>query len=180
MAPADKSNGVQEPNPSSQPIAVPGVSVAVGPSGSPATSLTDSPCQSPMFREEDEQSETGESEVEEDEDRNQVPGETDEYEVIQFDEDDGDMNRVRALLLLLVVVVVVVVAGVSVVVVVVVVGGGVVVGVYLQRSKTRSCIQWNAIIPVRTSVDLRRRNEQNTELYQLKVDVGMLNTVKSY
>ena len=175
MAPADKSNGVQEPNPSSQPIAVPGVSVAVGPSGSPATSLTDSPCQSPMFREEDEQSETGESEVEEDEDRNQVPGETDEYEVIQFDEDDGDMNRVRALLLLLVVVVVV--AGVSVVV-----GGcgGGGVGVYLQRSKTRSCIQWNAIVLVRTGVEPRWRNEQNTELYQLKVDVGMLNTVKSY
>ena len=32
------------------------------------------------------------------------------------------------------------------------------------------------LVPVRTSVNLRRRNEQNNELYQLKVDVGMLNT----
>ena len=36
------------------------------------------------------------------------------------------------------------------------------------------------LVPMRTSVDLRRRNEQNNELYQLKVDVGMLNTVKNY
>ena len=36
------------------------------------------------------------------------------------------------------------------------------------------------LVPVRTSVDLRRCNEQNNELYQLKVDVGMLNTVKIY
>ena len=33
---------------------------------------------------------------------------------------------------------------------------------------------------LRTSIDLRRRNELNNELYQLKVDVGMLNTVKIY
>ena len=36
------------------------------------------------------------------------------------------------------------------------------------------------LVPVRTRVDLRRRNEQHNELYQLKVDVGMLNTVKIY
>ena len=33
-------------------------------------------------------------------------------------------------------------------------------------------------VPVGTSVDLRWHNEQNNGLYQLKVDVGMLNTVK--
>ena len=33
------------------------------------------------------------------------------------------------------------------------------------------------LVSVRTSVDLRRRNESNNDLYQLKVDVGMLNTV---
>ena len=36
------------------------------------------------------------------------------------------------------------------------------------------------LVSVRTSVDLRRRKEQNIRLYQLKVDVGMLNTLKSY
>ena len=36
------------------------------------------------------------------------------------------------------------------------------------------------LVPVRASVDLRQRTEQNNELYQLKVDVGMLNTVKIY
>ena len=33
---------------------------------------------------------------------------------------------------------------------------------------------------VRTSVDLNGCNEQNNELYQMKLDVGMLNTVKNY
>ena len=33
------------------------------------------------------------------------------------------------------------------------------------------------LVPVRASVDLRQRTEQNNELYQLKVDVGLLNTV---
>ena len=37
------------------------------------------------------------------------------------------------------------------------------------------------LVPVRNSVDLRRRNEKHNELYhQLKVDVGMLKTVKIY
>ena len=36
------------------------------------------------------------------------------------------------------------------------------------------------LVPERTSVDLRRRNDYNNELYQLKVDVGMLNPVKNY
>ena len=36
------------------------------------------------------------------------------------------------------------------------------------------------LVLVRTSVDLPQRNEYNNELYQLKVDVGMLNTVKIY
>ena len=36
------------------------------------------------------------------------------------------------------------------------------------------------VVPVRTSVDLCYRNELNNGLYQVKVDVGMLNTVKSY
>ena len=35
------------------------------------------------------------------------------------------------------------------------------------------------LVPVRTSVDLCWCNEQNNELYQLKVDLGMLNTVKN-
>ena len=34
------------------------------------------------------------------------------------------------------------------------------------------------LIPVRTGVDLRRYNAYNSDLYQLKVDVGMLNTVR--
>ena len=36
------------------------------------------------------------------------------------------------------------------------------------------------LVSVRTGVDLRRRNERNNELYELKVDVGMLNTAKIY
>ena len=35
------------------------------------------------------------------------------------------------------------------------------------------------LVPMRTSIDLHQHNEWNNELYQLKVDVGMLNTVKN-
>ena len=35
------------------------------------------------------------------------------------------------------------------------------------------------LVAVRTIVDLRQRNEKNNGLYQLKVDVGMLNNVKN-
>ena len=43
----------------------------------------------------------------------------------------------------------------------------------------KATVAYNGIlVPVRTSVGWRRRNEYSNELYQLKVDVGMLNTVK--
>ena len=36
------------------------------------------------------------------------------------------------------------------------------------------------LVPVKTSVDLRLRNESKNELYQVKVDVAVLNTVRIY
>ena len=36
------------------------------------------------------------------------------------------------------------------------------------------------LVPVKPSVDLRLRNESKNELYQVKVDVGVLNTVRIY
>ena len=93
IAPVENMNKEGDGNGSSQPMAIPAASL-VGP-GSPAVSLTDSPCQSPMFREEDETSGTGESETEELEDGQQMAANADEYEVIQFDgDDDNDMNKV--------------------------------------------------------------------------------------
>ena len=81
-------------NSSTQPLAIPGMSYSEAVSESPAASLSNSPCQSPMLREEDEQSETGESEGE-DEDEGPGPqwAESDS-EVTEVDINDVDMNQV--------------------------------------------------------------------------------------
>lgn len=85
---------------STQPLATPNISYSKVLSESPAVSLSSSPCQSPMLREEDEQSETGESEGEEEDD---VPGpqwtESDR-EVTEVDINDVDMNKVSCTLFL--------------------------------------------------------------------------------
>jgi hypothetical protein len=81
-------------NPSSNPIAVPGVAKVVGASNS----LGSSPCQSPMLREEYEPSESGESEQDVEEDNLDEVDDLDEYEVIEMDEDmedDDTMTKVR-------------------------------------------------------------------------------------
>lgn len=64
-------------------------------SSSPAASLAPSPCQSPMLREEDELSDTGESGGEDD-DEGPVPGgvESDAEAVTEVDMSDVDMNKV--------------------------------------------------------------------------------------
>ena len=81
-------------NSSTQPLPIPNISYSKVVSESPAASLSNSPCQSPMLREEDEHSETGESEGEEEDD---VPGpqwtESDR-EVTEVDINDVDMNKV--------------------------------------------------------------------------------------
>lgn len=81
-------------NNSTQPLPIPNISYSKVVSESPAASLSNSPCQSPMLREEDEHSETGESEGEEEDD---VPGpqwaESDR-EVTEVDINDVDMNKV--------------------------------------------------------------------------------------
>ena len=79
---------------STQPLPAPNISHSKVLSESPAVSLSNSPCQSPMLREEDEHSETGESEGEDEDD---VPGpqltESDR-EVTEVDINDVDMNKV--------------------------------------------------------------------------------------
>lgn len=67
-------------------------------SSSPAASLAPSPCQSPMLREEDELSDTGESGGEDD-DEGPVPGgvESDAEAVTEVDMSDVDMNKVKVL-----------------------------------------------------------------------------------
>ena len=42
------------------------------------------------------------------------------------------------------------------------------------KNPSANCINLGMLVHVRTSVDLRRRNEQNNVSYQLKVDVGMV------
>lgn len=67
--------------------------------GSPAASVSNSPCQSPMLREEDEQSETGESEgedEEEDEGRG-TQGVENDKEITEVDINDVDMSKVKVL-----------------------------------------------------------------------------------
>lgn len=79
---------------STQPLPTPNVSYSKVLSESPAVSLSNSPCQSPMLREEDEHSETGESEGEDEDD---VPGPQwaeSEREVTEVDINDVDMNKV--------------------------------------------------------------------------------------
>ena len=79
---------------STQPLPTPNITYSKVLSESPAVSLSNSPCQSPMLREEDEHSETGESEGEDEDD---VPGpqltESDR-EVTEVDINDVDMNKV--------------------------------------------------------------------------------------
>lgn len=79
---------------STQPLPTPNISYSKVLSESPAVSLSNSPCQSPMLREEDEHSETGESEGEDEDD---FPGpqltESDR-EVTEVDINDVDMNKV--------------------------------------------------------------------------------------
>lgn len=82
---------------STQPLPTPNISYSKVLSESPAVSLSNSPCQSPMLREEDEHSETGESEGEDEDD---FPGpqltESDR-EVTEVDINDVDMNKVGCL-----------------------------------------------------------------------------------
>ena len=79
---------------STQPLPTPNITYSKVLSESPAVSLSNSPCHSPMLREEDEHSETGESEGEDEDD---VPGpqltESDR-EVTEVDINDVDMNKV--------------------------------------------------------------------------------------
>ncbi|XP_020615608.1 regulator of nonsense transcripts 2-like isoform X2 [Orbicella faveolata] len=82
---------------STQPLPTPNISYSKVLSESPAVSLSNSPCQSPMLREEDEHSETGESEGEDEDD---VPGPQwaeSEREVTEVDINDVDMNKVKVL-----------------------------------------------------------------------------------
>jgi len=79
---------------STQPLPSPNISYSKVLSESPAVSLGNSPCQSPILREEDEHSETGESEGEDEDD---VPGPEwteSEREVTEVDINDVDMNKV--------------------------------------------------------------------------------------
>lgn len=82
---------------STQPLPTPNIPYSKVLSESPAVSLSNSPCQSPMLREEDEHSETGESEGDDEDD---VPGpqltESDR-EVTEVDINDVDMNKVGCL-----------------------------------------------------------------------------------
>ena len=61
----------QDTNTGTQPLPIPNTSYSQVVCSSPAASLGNSPCQSPMLREEDELSETGESEGE---DEDEGPG----------------------------------------------------------------------------------------------------------
>lgn len=95
-APVDQDTHSPDSN-STQPLPTPNISYSKVLSESPAVSLSNSPCQSPMLREEDEHSETGESEGEDEDD---FPGpqltESDR-EVTEVDINDVDMNKVGCL-----------------------------------------------------------------------------------
>ncbi|XP_078385093.1 regulator of nonsense transcripts 2-like isoform X2 [Oculina patagonica] len=84
-------------NSSTQPLAIPNISYSKVLSESPAASLSNSPCQSPMLREEDEQSETGESEGEEDDEGPGAQWAESDREVTEVDINDVDMNKVKVL-----------------------------------------------------------------------------------
>jgi len=82
---------------SSQPLPIPNTSYSRVVSSSPAASLGNSPCQSPMLREEDEMSETGESEGEDEDEGPGHQGIESEPEVTEVDMNDMDMNKVKVL-----------------------------------------------------------------------------------
>lgn len=75
-------------------MAIPNTSYSKVVSESPAASLSNSPCQSPMLREEDEQSETGESEGDEEDEGPGPQGAESDREVTEVDINDVDMNKV--------------------------------------------------------------------------------------
>ena len=79
---------------STQPLSTPNISYSKALSESPAVSLSSSPCQSPMLREEDEHSETGESEGEEEDDVPEPQWAESDREVTEVDINDVDMNKV--------------------------------------------------------------------------------------
>ena len=84
----------QDTNTGTQPLPIPNTSYSKVVCSSPAASLGNSPCHSPMLREEDELSETGESEGE-DEDEGRGPhGMESDVEVTEVDMNDMDMNKV--------------------------------------------------------------------------------------
>lgn len=85
----DQDNENQETLPSN-PIAVPSVAKVT------SNSLGSSPCQSPMMRDEYEPSESGESEQDVEDDN--VDDVDDEYEIIDMEMDEDDMNKVKTFL----------------------------------------------------------------------------------
>lgn len=92
-APVDQDSN-NPGNSSTQPLAIPNISYSKVVSESPAASLSNSPCQSPMLREEDEQSETGESEGEEDDEGPGPQWVESDSEVTEVDINDVDMSKV--------------------------------------------------------------------------------------
>lgn len=87
----------QDTNTGTQPLPIPNTSYSKVVCSSPAASLGNSPCHSPMLREEDELSETGESEGD-DEDEGPGPhGMESDIEVTEVDMNDMDMNKVKVL-----------------------------------------------------------------------------------
>lgn len=84
------------PEHDSTPMPIPSMSYSKVVTESPAASLSNSPCQSPMLREEDEHSETGESEGEDEEDdeRRGTHGTENDKEITEVDINDVDMNKV--------------------------------------------------------------------------------------
>lgn len=85
------------PEHSSTPLPIPSMPYSKVVSESPAASLSNSPCQSPMLREEDEHSETGESEGEEDDEGSGTQWAESDKEVTEVDINDVDMNKVKVL-----------------------------------------------------------------------------------
>ena len=79
---------------STQPLPSPNISYGKVLPESPAVSLSNSPCQSPMLREEDEHSETGESEGEDEDDVPEPQWTESDREVTEVDINDVDMNKV--------------------------------------------------------------------------------------
>nr|XP_058955604.1 regulator of nonsense transcripts 2-like isoform X1 [Pocillopora verrucosa] len=87
------------PEHDSTPMPIPSMSYSKVVTESPAASLSNSPCQSPMLREEDEHSETGESEGEDEEDDEGrgTHGTENDKEITEVDINDVDMNKVKVL-----------------------------------------------------------------------------------